>query len=170
MRYAHFGLSAAAVAALYYGWGYTLVQRDPEGLAAGMGTAASLGWFAAGNAAYYALGIAMAAAMKDNRAFCKYLCPVAVFLKIGARGAAVKIRGDREKCTDCGKCAESCPMGIDVAAYAREGTRVASTECILCMQCVAECPAGALGATAGLDWGGRERLRKRCEPGKSACG
>lgn len=38
-------------------------------------------WYAflIGNAAYYAAGIALAFAFKDNRAFCKYLCPITVF-------------------------------------------------------------------------------------------
>ena len=37
--------------------------------------------FLAGNALYYIAGIALAFAFKDNRAFCKYLCPITVFLK-----------------------------------------------------------------------------------------
>mgnify|MGYP002441214841 CR=1 FL=1 len=37
--------------------------------------------FLAGNVIYYISGIALAFALKDNRAFCKYLCPVTVFLK-----------------------------------------------------------------------------------------
>lgn len=37
--------------------------------------------FIAGNVLYYILGIGLAFALKDNRAFCKYLCPVTVFLK-----------------------------------------------------------------------------------------
>ena len=37
--------------------------------------------FLAGNAVYYISGIVLAFVLKDNRAFCKYLCPVTVFLK-----------------------------------------------------------------------------------------
>ncbi len=37
--------------------------------------------FLAGNTLYYIAGIALAFAFKDNRAFCKYLCPITVFLK-----------------------------------------------------------------------------------------
>ena len=36
--------------------------------------------FLAGNVLYYIAGIALAFVFKDNRAFCKYLCPVTVFL------------------------------------------------------------------------------------------
>ncbi|MFB2623343.1 MULTISPECIES: 4Fe-4S binding protein [Methanothermobacter] len=37
--------------------------------------------FIAGNVAYYVTGIALAVALRDNRAFCKYICPVSIFLK-----------------------------------------------------------------------------------------
>ena len=37
--------------------------------------------FVIGNALYYGAGILLAFAFRDNRAFCKYLCPVTVFLK-----------------------------------------------------------------------------------------
>lgn len=37
--------------------------------------------FLAGNVLYYIAGIALAFAFKDNRAFCKYLCPITVLLK-----------------------------------------------------------------------------------------
>ena len=32
--------------------------------------------FVIGNIVYYAVGIALAYAFKDNRAFCKYICPI----------------------------------------------------------------------------------------------
>ena len=37
--------------------------------------------FIIGNIVYYAVGIALAFIFKDNRAFCKYICPITVFLK-----------------------------------------------------------------------------------------
>ena len=36
-------------------------------------------------AIYYLVGITMAVVLKDNRAFCKYVCPVTVPLKISSR-------------------------------------------------------------------------------------
>ena len=40
-------------------------------------------WYAfiVGNIVYYIVGIVLTFAFKDNRAFCKYVCPVTVFLK-----------------------------------------------------------------------------------------
>ena len=160
LRAVHFALALGLTAVLYYGFSYTTVQTDPEAAAAGMGTWASLGWFAVGNALYYGVGIALAIGFKDNRAFCKYLCPVTVFLRMGARVALARIRGDAVACTSCGRCAETCPMGIDIPAYVKEGRRVASTECILCLKCVAACPEAALRITAGLDRVRDEHLRR----------
>lgn len=160
LRAVHFALALGLTATLAFGFSYTIVQTDPEAAAAGMGTLASLGWFAVGNALYYAACIALAIRFKDNRAFCKYLCPVTVFLRTGARVALARIRGDAAACTSCGRCAETCPMGVDVPAYVKEGRRVASTECILCLKCVSACPEAALKVTAGFDRVRAEHLRR----------
>ncbi len=160
LRAVHFVLALGLTATLVFGFSYTIVQTDPDAAAAGLGTLASLGWFAIGNALYYGLGIALAIRFKDNRAFCKYLCPVTVFLRTGARVALARIRGDSQACTSCGRCAETCPMGIDIPAYVAENRRVASTECILCLKCVSACPEAALKVTAGFDCVRAEHLRR----------
>ena len=98
--------------------------------------------FIAGNALYYALGVILAFALKDNRAFCKYLCPVAVFLKPASYYARLRVTCDRELCVSCGKCRRVCPMDVDMTDNARSRER--GTECILCMRCVDECPKRAL--------------------------
>lgn len=98
--------------------------------------------FIAGNILYYAVGIAMACAMKDNRAFCKYICPVTVFLKPMSYFSLIRITCDQEKCIGCGKCKKVCPMEVDVTDPSRN--RKNGTECILCMECVKACPKNAL--------------------------
>ncbi len=37
--------------------------------------------FIVGNILYYIVGIILAFLFKDNRAFCKYICPVTIFLE-----------------------------------------------------------------------------------------
>ena len=98
--------------------------------------------FIAGNILYYAAGIILAFAFKDNRAFCKYICPVAVFLKPMSYVSLLRVKCDRGKCISCGKCARVCPMDVDVTDNSRK--RKNGTECILCMECVKNCPKGAL--------------------------
>ncbi len=98
--------------------------------------------FIAGNLLYYAAGIALAYAFRDNRAFCKYICPVTVFLKPMSYFSLLRIKCDKDKCVSCGKCRRVCPMDVDVTDSSRK--RLNGTECILCMECVRNCPKNAL--------------------------
>ena len=98
--------------------------------------------FIIGNAVYYAVGVALAFAFRDNRAFCKYICPVTVFLKPMSYYSLLRIKCDRDKCVSCGACRRVCPMDVDMTDNSR--SRKNGTECILCMECVRRCPKGAL--------------------------
>ena len=98
--------------------------------------------FLIGNIVYYAVGIVLAYSMKDNRAFCKYICPITVFLKPMSYYSAMRITCDNAKCVSCGKCKKGCPMDVDMTNNSR--SRVNGTECILCMECVEVCPKKAL--------------------------
>ena len=151
LRYLHFGLSLALVLALVY-----LV-----GFRAGAAGTTAVTWFIVGNLAYYAIGIGLAYALKDNRAFCKYLCPVSVPLKITSRFSLLKIGGDAAKCNDCGACVKMCPMDIRIPEYIQAGQRVLSTECSLCQTCVTVCAKDALKLSFGFDVGGKDLLRER---------
>ena len=98
--------------------------------------------FLFGNLAYYLVGIALAFLFKDNRAFCKYICPVTVFLRPMSYFSLVRIRCDENKCISCGKCKKVCPMDVEMTDNSRK--RKNGTDCILCMACVKVCPKGAL--------------------------
>jgi polyferredoxin len=98
--------------------------------------------FVAGNVVYYVVGIILAVELKDNRAFCKYICPITVFLKPMSYYSLLRIRCDESKCIHCGKCLEVCPMDVEVNKDARN--RKNATECILCQKCKKVCPVKAL--------------------------
>ena len=98
--------------------------------------------FLIGNILYYALGVILAFAFKDNRAFCKYICPITVFLKPMSYFSLLRIKCNKERCISCGKCKRVCPMNVDVTDNSR--SRKNGTECILCMECVKVCPKKAL--------------------------
>jgi len=98
--------------------------------------------FIIGNALYYAVGIWLAFRFKDNRAFCKYICPVTVILKPMSYFSLLRITCDTEKCVSCGKCRQVCPMQVDMIDPSRK--RENGTECILCFECVKNCPKDAL--------------------------
>ena len=101
-------------------------------------------WYAfiVGNILYYISGIVLAFLFKDNRAFCKYLCPVTVFLKPASYFALLRVKCDTSKCIACGKCRRVCPMEVDMTDNSRK--RANGTECILCLNCINACPKKAL--------------------------
>lgn len=98
--------------------------------------------FILGNALYYVTGIILAFTFKDNRAFCKYICPITVFMKPMSYFSLFRIKCDTNKCVSCGKCKKVCPMNVDVTDNSRK--RQNGTDCILCFECVKACPKKAL--------------------------
>ncbi len=98
--------------------------------------------FLIGNMIYYITGIVLAFKLKDNRAFCKYICPITIFLKPMSYFSLIRIKCDTNKCISCGKCKKVCPMDVDVTDTSRK--RRNGTECILCFECVKVCPKDAL--------------------------
>lgn len=151
LRYLHFVLSLGLVALVWFGFGFR----------AGAAGQAALAWYIAGNLFYYLVGIVLAFALKDNRAFCKYICPVSVPLKITSRFALLKISGEAEKCNNCKACEKMCPMNVRVPEYILDHKRVLSTECSLCQTCITVCPRDALKMSFGFDLGGLDLLRER---------
>ena len=98
--------------------------------------------FLVGNALYYIAGIVLAFVFKDNRAFCKYLCPVTVFLKPMSYFSLLRVHCNENRCVHCGKCLQVCPMNVEVNKESRK--RKNGTECILCYECTKACPTKAL--------------------------
>lgn len=98
--------------------------------------------FVIGNVLYYITGIILAFALQDNRAFCKYICPITVFLKPASYFALLRVKNNVEKCVSCGKCKSVCPMDVDVPNNSRN--RRNGTECIVCFRCIEECPEKSL--------------------------
>jgi polyferredoxin len=140
-RLGHFGLSLALVLALVFGFGYQLINSPSSAIV----------WFVAGNVLYYSLGIGLAFVFKDNRAFCKYACPISVPLKLSSRLAMVRIQGDASKCNRHQECEAVCPMDIDITEYLQRNERIRSSECILCLNCVNVCPENALSISFQFD-------------------
>lgn len=145
IRYIHFALSLGLVLILFY-----LIQYRPM-----LVSVDSVYWFLIGNAFYMTAGITLAAVVKDNRAFCKYICPIPVIQKLTARFALFKVELDAAKCIRCGACEKICPMDIPLLAYMKDNKRITSTECIMCAECIKVCPKRAVKLSAkitGLLW------------------
>ena len=151
MRYVHFALSLLLVLVLWFLFQYRPPFTGHETLA----------WLGVGNMIYFISAITLAYTLKDNRAFCKYLCPITAILKITSKFSFLKIEGDKEKCTQCGACNKTCPMDINIMAYVNNGERVLSSECIFCLTCTTVCPEGILDHTLKMDIGGKEHIQRR---------
>ena len=98
--------------------------------------------FLIGNLLYYGIGIALAFLLEDNRAFCKYICPITIFLKPASYFSILRVKNDKDQCVSCGKCKTVCPMDVDMVDNSRK--RRNGTECILCFQCIEACPKKSL--------------------------
>ena len=78
------------------------------------------------------------AAILIPRPFCRYLCPLGAFYSFFNRVSFYGITLEESRCTSCGRCAQVCPMGVNVHESPN------STECIRCGHCSAACPTGAI--------------------------
>ena len=151
LRYLHFGLSLSIVLLLIYIFGF---RNGASGTIA-------VTWFIIGNLLYYTVGIALAYALKDNRAFCKYVCPITVPLKITSRFSIIKIGQGPGQCNDCDACEKMCPMDVRISDYILNNQRVLSTECSLCQTCITVCAQDALKLSFGFDISRKDLLRQR---------
>lgn len=151
LRYLHFFLSLSFVLTLFFAFGY---RNGAVGMQAVI-------WFIVGNVTYYIIGIILAYALKDNRAFCKYICPVSVPLKMTSRFSLLKIGQGTGHCNDCGACEKMCPMDVRISDYILNGQRVLSTECSLCQTCITVCAQDALKLTFGFDISKQDLLSER---------
>ncbi|MCY6369485.1 4Fe-4S binding protein [Clostridium ganghwense] len=111
-----------------------------------------------GNIIYYVVGISLAYVLKDNRAFCKYVCPIPVIQKLTSPFSVMKIEIDANKCVDCGVCEKVCPMNVKLLTYKNEGKRILSSECINCQTCANVCPKSAIKSTFKFDVSFTEQL------------
>jgi len=102
----------------------------------------------------------MAVYFKDNRAFCKYLCSIVVFFKIGSRFSLVKVKEVGVGCNLCMVCEKNYPMDIKIIHYTQNKQRVCSTECIICQTCISTCPKKVLGLSFGFDISKAEYLNR----------
>ena len=88
------------------------------------------------------------------RFWCRYLCPMGGLLSLFNRVSFFGLRLHGGRCTACGLCARSCPMGI---APHRE---INSSDCVKCGECVPSCTSSALSIGLSLPGArGRDPLR-----------
>jgi polyferredoxin len=143
LRIVIFVLSLAYFVFIYFHYNMT---RDIENIMYNMNNIMFIS-FIIGNIIYYVVGIIFIFIFKDNRAFCKYFCPITVFLKPCSYFSLLRVKVNTEKCISCNKCIKICPMNVDMLD--NKFSRKNGTECIQCLECVHECPKKALSWRIG---------------------
>ena len=88
------------------------------------------------------LGIIFIALLFANRflprLWCRAVCPLGALLGLLSSRPLFSIWRDVDRCIDCRKCVAHCHGGCD------PDTSVRTAECHLCMNCIEDCPEGAI--------------------------
>jgi polyferredoxin len=83
--------------------------------------------------------------LAGRRAGCHTICWMAPFMILGRKIRNVvawpsfRLKIDSEKCINCKKCTQGCPMSLDVNRMVSQG-KMENAECILCANCADICP------------------------------
>jgi polyferredoxin len=96
---------------------------------------------------YVVIGV-LAAALFVPFMWCRYLCPMGAALDPFSRAGALRLRRNKETCTDCGVCDRACPHAIPVSKL----DEVTARNCTNCLECAEACPREG---TLELSWFGK---------------
>lgn len=83
-------------------------------------------------------------AVFGRRAFCRLVCPFALFFKSFERLPWIPRIQQVGRCIDCGVCDKACPMGVPVSNEILRQGQITDGECIRCMVCADVCPVKGL--------------------------
>ena len=88
------------------------------------------------------IGVLFAALLLLNlvipRFFCRVLCPLGALLGLFSRFALFRIHRDPGTCNGCNLCSKGCEGAAEPEATVR------LSECMVCMNCVEDCPHGSI--------------------------
>ncbi len=88
-------------------------------------------------------------ALFGRRAFCRLVCPFALFFQLFERIPWLPRIQQTGRCIGCDVCDQVCPMGIAVENEILRLGQVTDPECIRCLVCVDVCPVKALKFKSG---------------------
>lgn len=100
------------------------------------------GWFFAMK--WVILILTIGAAILIKRPFCRFICPLGAIWGLLNRVSLLKLKVDKEKCTECGVCQKLCPMDVKIFKEPE------SFDCIRCLKCKSACPQKAISFRVGV--------------------
>lgn len=104
-------------------------------------------WIVAQNLFIITIGFALSF-VGGSRFYCRMLCPFMTISSLLYRLSWFKITPvEADRCTQCGKCNQVCPMLSDVRGAVKQRTKVQNAQCILCERCVSACPNNVLAVS-----------------------
>lgn len=100
---------------------------------------------------YIVIGIFLALSVfVGRRAGCHTICWMAPFMILGRKlrnlgnWPALRLKAVTERCINCQRCTQACPMSLDVNGMVQRGV-MEHSECVLCGSCVDTCPKKVIG-------------------------
>jgi polyferredoxin len=84
--------------------------------------------------------LVLAANLSLTRFWCRALCPLGALLGLASRWSILGLQKTAGNCADCNRCLLDCQGGDDPIP----GVPWRKAECVLCMNCVADCPEGGV--------------------------
>jgi len=79
------------------------------------------------------------------RPFCQLICPFGLISWIAERFSILRVRIDKDKCTECGVCIKACPLETTKGRV--YGKRLLA-DCFSCARCLNVCPVDAIQYTS----------------------
>lgn len=81
-----------------------------------------------------------------GRAWCRYFCPLGAIFSLLNPFSLIKRKYDFKWCTQCDKCKEICPMGLDPT----DDDLYSKLDCLKCGRCARECKSNALSVNTAF--------------------
>lgn len=99
--------------------------------------------------AFLVWAIFLIGAARIPRFWCRYFCWVGAVSSMASGVSLVALRKDTDRCNHCGYCQRACAVQNTRPMDEMTTDRVSDANCVLCLDCIEACPAGALSLCAG---------------------
>ncbi|MFC1462642.1 4Fe-4S binding protein, partial [Verrucomicrobiota bacterium] len=93
------------------------------------------------------VSLSLVVALITYRPFCHFICPFGLLSWIAERFSILRIRINKDTCTQCGACIGACPSE---AAKGRVHKKRLPADCFSCARCLNVCPVDAIRYTSAL--------------------